>query len=158
MPETSIPQATTALRQAFGEHVRIEALADHDSMGRRIHGVDLSEELSPVQAAAVIGALDAWQVVTFPDQVARGMNVVDLERLANHFGAPIPHPSNIDDYLDSSVARVKAPEDRPATKVNAAFPGTVSCLPGGDSAAVYLVNNLAGSGPDAIPVISGGQH
>ena len=150
--------ATERLATAFGDQVRVEALSGPGCMGRRLHGIDLAQPLDEAQAAAVIGALDAWRVISFPDQIERGMTAAHLERLANHFGAPIPHPSNIDDYLNSDSARLKSIADRPATKVNAAFPETVSCLPGGDSAAVYLVTNLIGSGPDATPVISGGQH
>ncbi|MEM7092300.1 MAG: TauD/TfdA family dioxygenase [Actinomycetota bacterium] len=146
------------LRAAFGEQVRLEPLGDPKQMGRRIHGVALNQPLNPDQASAVIGALDAWRVVSFPDQIEHGMTVVDLERLANHFGAPIPHPSNIDDYLNAAAARLKEPSARPSTQVDAAFPDTVTCLPGGDSAAVYLVTNLIGSGPDATPAVSGGQH
>lgn len=146
------------LRTAFGDQVHAEPLDTEHRMGRRLHGIDLSVDLSREQAAAMIAALDTWQVVSFPDQIDRGMTVDDLERLANHFGAPIPHPSNIDDYLDADAARLKAPQDRPSTQVNAAFPEVVTCLPGGDSAAVYLVTNLIGSGPDATPVVTGGQH
>lgn len=158
MSSRSPVDALAALCAAFGDQVTVAPLAGDSNMGRRIHGVDLSGALTPEQADAVIGALDAWQVISFPNQIDNGMTVTDLERLANHFGAPIPHPSNIDNYLDASAARLKTPEARPSTQVNAAFPGQVSCLPGGDSAAVYLVTNLIGSGPDATPVISGGQH
>ena len=158
MHESTATQTPALLRAAFGEHVQIESLSGDDRMGRRIHGVDLSQPLHPEQAVAVIAALDTWQVVSFPDQIDLGMTVEDLEQLANHFGAPIPHPSNVDDYLNADTAQLKQPEERPALKANAAFPGTVSCMTGGDSAAVYVVTNLIGSGLDATPAISGGQH
>ena len=158
MTESSDVETTERLATAFGDQIRIDALSSPDRMGRRIHGIDLTKPLDQAQAAAVIAALDSWRVVSFPNQIERGMTAAHLERLANHYGAPIPHPSNIDDYLNNDSARLKAPVDRPATKVNQAFPDTISCLPGGDSAAVYLVTNLIGSGPEATPIISGGQH
>ena len=143
------------LRAAFGDQVAAEPVATPDAMGRRLSGIDLTTPLTADQANAMIGALDAWQIVSVPGQ--HDMTVHDLERFANHFGAPIPHPSNIDDYLGGSI-RLKAPADRPSTKVNAAFPDAVQVRPGGDSAAVYLVTNLIGSGPDAEPQFNGGQH
>ena len=148
----------TALRDAFGTEAGVEPLTGAARMGRRIHGLDLSRPLTPAQALALVAALDEWQIVSFPGQDRHGMTVVDLERLANHFGAPIPHPSNIDDYVGGGPITIKPVEDRPSTAVNAAFPGTVVCLPGADSPAVYLVTNLHGSGPDAVPSVGGGQH
>ena len=151
--------ATTALLQdAFGTHVGTEPLADPSRMGRRIHGLDLTQPCTPTQARALIAALDTWQIISFPGQDRHGMTVVDLERVANHFGAPIPHPTNIDDYVGGGAIRIKPVEHRPSTAVNAAFPDTITCLPGADSPAVYLVTNLIGSGPDAIPSVGGGQH
>ena len=146
------------LRAEFGDDVEVEPVAGSSSMGRRIHGVDLTQPLTPAQAGALVAALDEWQIVSFPGQDRLGMTVLDLERLANHFGAPIPHPSNIDDYVGGGTIRIKPVEDRPSTAVNAAFPDVVRCLPGADSPAVYLVTNLIGSGPGATPVVGGGQH
>jgi len=146
---------TQRLQSAFGSQVDVRALVDEGRMGRRITGMDLSRPLTGGQAEALIAALDDWQIVSIPDQ--HDMTVHDLERVANHFGAPIPHPSNIDNYLEGSV-QLKPVEARPATHVNAAFPETIAVRPGGDSAGVYLVTNLIGSGPDATPEISGGQH
>lgn len=151
-------ETSTLLREAFGAHVSAEPLTDPDRMGRRIHGLDLSKPLTPAQANALIAALDEWQIISAPGQDRHSMSVIDLERLANHFGAPIPHPSNIDDYVGGGSITIKPVEDRPSTAVDAAFPATVACLPGADSPAVYLVTNLIGSGPDAVPAVGGGQH
>lgn len=148
----------TALRNAFSTEVGVEPLTDASRMGRRIHGVNLSLALTAAQVTALVAALDEWQIVSFPNQDRNGMTVLDLERLANHFGAPIPHPSNLDDYLGGGSIKIKAIKDRPSTAVNAAFPDAISCLPGADSPAVYLVTNLHGSGPDAVPAVGGGQH
>ena len=151
----AIEPALAELRTAFGGQVDAVPVVDDATMGRRVHGIDLSRPLTARQARALIGALDDWQIVSLPGQ--HDMTVHDLERVANHFGAPIPHPSNIDDYLGGSI-RLKPVEHRPSTQVNAAFPGQVTVRPGGDSAAVYLVTNLIGSGPTATPEVHGGQH
>ena len=103
----------------------------------------------------MIGALDDWQVISLPDQ--HDLTVHQFERFANHFGAPIPHPSNVVDYL-GDTARLKPPEQGPAAEVAAAFPGQIALRPGGASAAVYLVTNLIGAGPEATPKVAGGQH
>lgn len=150
-------QVLTQLREAFGSAVEVEPLVNETKMGRRVLGVDLSGPLDVDQAAAMIAAVDAWQVVCFPGQDARGMTVVDLERLANHFGAPIPHPSNVDGYRGDDP-QIKGSLERTSTLVAAAFPGVVSPLSGAESPAVYNVTNLIGSGPTATPVVSGGQH
>ena len=156
MSETEMTEPTLErLREAFAPSVDAVPLAGADRMGRRITGVDLSQPLSPSQAEALIGALDDWQVICLPGQ--QNMTVHQLERLGNHFGAPIPHPSNIDDYLGGAT-RLKPVESRPSTAVNAAFPGQVSVRPGGDTPAAYLVTNLIGAGPDKAPEVHGGQH
>ena len=154
MGEGAVP-AVERLRAVFGPSLEIASLVDDTKMGRRLHGIDLSRSLEPDQAAALIAALDEWQIISMPGQDT--MTAHDLERVANHFGAPIPHPSNVDDYLADSV-RLKPSTERPSTSVNAAFPDTITVKPGGDSPAVYLVTNLIGSGPDAKPEIHGSQH
>lgn len=49
-------------------------------------------------------------------------------------------------------------ERRASTLNNEAFPGAIECWPGADSPAIYVVSNIPGGGPDAEPVIAGGQH
>ena len=150
-----IEPALARLRAAFSDAVEAQPLVDPDRMGRRLRGIDLTEPLDSEQARAVIGALDDWQVISLPDQ--HDLTVHQFERFANHFGAPIPHPSNVVDYL-GDTARLKPPEQGPAAEVAAAFPGQIALRPGGASAAVYLVTNLIGAGPEATPKVAGGQH
>ncbi len=150
------------LKQLFGEASTIEPLTDEDRMGRRVGGVDLSRPLSPEQAAFIVSLLDEFNLVSFASQDKNGMDVHDLERVANHFGAPIPHPynyANYADYVKTRAALVQHPiESRTSTAVNQAFPGVIECIPGADSPAVYIVTNLVGSGPEAEPLHVGGQH
>ena len=155
MTDANNEPALARLRDAFGGAVTATPVPAPSGMGRRVSGIDLSTPLNGAQAEALIGALDDWQIVSLVGQ--HDMTVLNLERFANHFGAPIPHPSNVDDYLGGST-RLKPVQARPSTQVNAAFPGVVSVRPGGDSAAAYLVTNLIGSGPDREPEVHGGQH
>ncbi len=128
-------------------------------IGRRLHGIDLAQPLTPDQASALLRLLDEHRVITFPHQNSSGFNVHDLERLANHFGAPITHPSNYANYgATDEPIRLKAPDDQRATKANRAFPGQIVCSPGAESAAVYVITNLVDSGPDAEVNLAGGQH
>ena len=78
-----------ALREQFGRETEITPLIAEDRMGRRIHGVDLTKELSATQAELMVSLLDHFKIITFPGQNQASFRVGDLERLANHFGAPI---------------------------------------------------------------------
>lgn len=149
----------SALRQEFGAEVSLTPLSSPDRMGRRISHVDLSAPLSTSQAQLLQALLDEHHVISFPDQDQHDMTVHDLERLSNYFGAPIPHPSNFSNY-GAPVDELKArpAEEQAVARINAAFPGEITCVKGADTLATYPVNNLAGSGPDQQPVISGGQH
>jgi len=148
-----------ALRQEFGPDVSLAPLATPASMGRRVHNLDLSVQLSASQAELLQSVLDAYHVLSFPGQDRHGVNVHDLERLANHFGAPIPHPSNFSNYgAPVDELRARPAEEQAVARINAAFAGEITCVAGADTLATYPVNNLANSGPDREPVVSGGQH
>ncbi len=152
----------THLQDQFGPDASLTPLSSANRMGRRVHGVDLSTELTAAQAELLVSLLDEFRIISFPGQDQLGSTVADLERVANHFGAPIPHPYNYANYADFVRDRVPlevhAPEHRVSAKVNAAFPAAIECADGADSPAVYIVTNLVGSGPDAEPEHVGGQH
>lgn len=150
------------LRRLFGQQVTIAPLSSEDRMGRRVNGIDLSHGMTAAQAASLVLLLDRHRIISFPGQDQHGFVVSDLERLANHFGAVIPHPKNYANYITYKKEKVPlqllSADDRTSTMVNQAFPGEIECIEGADSPAVYIVTNLVGSGPDAIPVATGGQH
>ena len=146
------------LETLFGAEATITPLTSPERMGRRIDGVDLSGPLSPEQAQLLVALLDRHQVVCFPGQDRHGLDVHGLERLANHFGAPIPHPRNYANYGSGEELELLPVERRASTLNDEAFPGEIACWPGADSPAVYIVSNVAGGGPDVEPVIAGGQH
>ena len=146
------------LSRCFGVDAAITSLSTPERMGCRVDGVDLSGPLSPAQSRLLVALLDRYQVVCFPGQDRHGFDVHDLERIANHFGAPIPHPKNYANYGSGEALELLPVERRASTLNNAALPGVFECLPGADSPAVYIVSNVPGGGLDADPVIVGGQH
>jgi len=151
-----------ALREQFGRETEITPLIAEDRMGRRIHGVDLTRELSATQAELMVSLLDQFKIITFPDQNRASFRVGDLERLANHFGAPIPHPKNYANYIEFKKKRVPLrllPRDeQTASRCDQAFPEAIQCRPGADSPAVYVVTNLVGSGAHREEETVGGLH
>lgn len=155
--ENTEPQLT----RLFGPDVAITPLAAPDRMGRRVVGVDLTRPLTNEQAELVVALVDRHNIVSFKAQDVNGFDVHDLERLANHFGAVIPHPKNYANYTSGVSAadlELQPPEKRTSAHVNHAFPGEIECIAGADSPGVYVVTNLVGSGADAEPEIAGGQH
>ena len=158
----SIADVELNLKRLFGEAASTAPLGSNERMGRRIFGVDLTSLLTEEQAQLIISLLDRFKVISFPDQGKTRFRVRHLERLANHFGAPIPHPKNYANYIDYKKKKVPLallPIDRQTpTLCNQAFPETLQCLDDANSPAVYIVTNLVGSGPDKEEEIMGGLH
>jgi hypothetical protein len=63
-------------------------------MGRSVHGVDLTQPLTPKQAKLIVGMLDDDNDVSFAGQDQSSFSASHLEQLAHHFGASIPDPKN----------------------------------------------------------------
>lgn len=149
----------SALEKEFGDNVCMSPLAASDRMGRRVHGIDLSQPLTPSQAELVAALLDRFNVVTFPQPDSAGFALSHMEHLANHFGAPVPHPINYANYGTKTAELALHPiEKRASSQSNQAFPGQIACTEGADSPAVLVVTNLIGSGSDKEPEIAGGLH
>jgi len=147
------------LQQLFGAEVRVSPLTTDDRMGRRVEGLDLSRKLSGTQAEMLIELVDRFQIVTFPSQDQHDFVVTHLERIANHFGAPIAHPNNYSNYGNRHVTPSLQPvERRTSTLVREAFPDSIKCMDGADSPAVYIVTNVPGGGRDKEELSAGGQH
>lgn len=158
-PEITLQQR---LHQHFGAAVVTTPLTSPKRMGQRIEGIDLSQALNVDQAQLMVDLLDHFQIICFPEQHEVGFGLQDLERLANHFGAPIPHPKNYANYAD--FKKHKAPlmlppkNQQTAAQCDRAFPGQLACIDDANSPAVYIVTNLVGSGPDAKEETIGGLH
>jgi alpha-ketoglutarate-dependent taurine dioxygenase len=150
------------LLSTFGSHSSMTPVLSADRMGRRIRGVDLSQPLSREQATLLIALFDEYQVISFPGQDQNGFHVTNLERLANHFGAPIPHPKNFANYVEyhrQGVALKPLPaHQQSSSRCNAAFPDHITCAKGANSPAVYIVTNLPGSGEHCEEKFVGGLH
>ena len=154
------------LAHLFGPKTAISQLATADRMGRRLQGVDLTQALTEEQARFVVSLLDHYHVLTFADQAQATFRLRHLERLANHFGAPIPHPKNYANYLEykKSKAPSKVALQMPPTnqqtwaQCDQAFPAALRCVEDANSPAVYVVTNLVGSGPDQQEAVEGGLH
>ncbi|MDE0179212.1 MAG: TauD/TfdA family dioxygenase [Gammaproteobacteria bacterium] len=135
------------LRQAFGAHVRCEGPLASSGSGLRVTGVDLRTPLRPDEVNALLDALGQYRIVTLGGQHLESFSVAHFERFANHWGAPLPHPSNfkrpaLERFMDNP--ELLPTEERPSSRVNAAFPGKLRCLPGADSPAVLVVANMHG--------------
>lgn len=157
--QSPVPPSQTELKRLFGADATLSPITTRDRMGRRVHGVDLSRALTAEQARCLIALLDRHHLVCFPNQNDHGFNLGDLERLGNHFGAPIPHPSNYDNYGNpDGELQLKPLDQRAHSLTNQAFPDEVVCLDGAESPAVLTITNLIGSGPAAEPQHRGGLH
>ena len=88
------------LKELFDEKAHSTELDKSQRMGRRIHGVDLKNPLNPEQAILMIDLLDHYSIISFPEQDHPTFQLGFLERLANHFGAPLPHPKNYANYVE----------------------------------------------------------
>ena len=133
----------------FGDSAYTVALSAHQPMGRRIHGIDLTKPLNTQQVKVLVNLLDYHSVISFPKQGGQSFQLSALERLANHFGAPVPHPKNYANYIDYKQNRVPLAllprAKQTAALCNAAFADDIQCVDGADSPAVYVVTNLSGT-------------
>ena len=162
MKNTSDKSFEQKLLNVFGSQASMTPVLSADRMGRRIRGVDLGQPLSREQATVLLALFDEYQVISFPAQDQYGFQVTSLERLANHFGAPIPHPKNYANYAEhhkQGAALKLLPEHQQASsRCNAAFPNQITCAEGANSPAVYIVTNLPGSGKHCEEQFVGGLH
>ena len=139
------------LRRLFGPQARSEGPLAASGAGRRLLGVDLRRRLDAAQVALLLDALSQFRIVCIPGQDLDSFSLADFERFANHWGAPVPHPSNFlrggkpaqsDGASHGPIETVPFAERR-AASVNAAFPGRLQCLPH-ESPAVLVVANFRG--------------
>ncbi len=139
------------LRRLFGPQARSEGPLAASGAGRRLLGVDLRRRLDAEQVALLLDALSQFRIVCIPGQDLDSFSLADFERFANHWGAPVPHPTNFlrggkpaqsDGASDGPIETVPFARRR-AASVNAAFPGRLQCLPH-ESPAVLVVANFRG--------------
>lgn len=141
-------------RAAFGDGptpVACEYPLAQSGMGVRLHGVDLSRSLSGAQVTFLLDALSQYRFLCVAGQDLCRFSLAHFERFANHWGAPIPHPSNFtrggkpaqqDGATDGAVEFIPY-EGRRAAAANRTLSGQLQCLPH-ESPAVLVATNLLG--------------
>lgn len=156
------------LEDVFGGRAGLEGPLAESGAGRRLTGIDLSSALVPDQVNFLLDALAHFGVVCIAGQDLATFSLARFERFANHWGAPVPHPTNFlrggksaQSDGDSSGPIEWVPFDkRRVAAVNEAFPDQLACLPH-ESPAVLVVTNFSGSKigkvPEDVTVSNGGS-
>lgn len=157
-----VSRLDTELQRLFGNAASMAPLSGNKRFGRRIFGVDLTAKLSPDQAELLVSLLDNYHIISFAQQDQARFRLRYLERLANHFGAPIPHPKNYANYMDykkhGAPLELLPHDSQTCSRCDVAFPEALTCVDDANSPAVYVVTNLPGSGPEVAEQLVGGLH
>ena len=139
------------LRDAFGHHASCERPLASSRLGARLHGVDLSAPLTAPQVELLLDGLSHFRLLTIPGQDLGRFSLAHFERFANHWGAPVPHPSNFlrggkpaqqDGISDGKIEYMPFAERRVAV-ANATLPDQLQCMRH-ESPAVLVATNLLG--------------
>ena len=150
------------IKSLFSPAASLAPLSTQDRMGRRVAGIDVTVPLNEAQAELLVALLDQFNILSFPEQGGPSFKLRSLERLANHFGAPITHPKNYANYIEYKKGRAPLEplpvERQTATLCNQAFPDAITCVEDAESPAMYIVTNLPGSGRDQSEQLASGLH
>lgn len=137
----------------FGEAVNVERPLAVSGMGARVSGIDLNVPLRPAQLELLMDTLSHCRLLTIAGQDLERFSLASFERFANHWGAPVAHPSNFlrggkpaqqDGASDGAIEYIPY-ADRRAAAADNVLPGQVACLPH-ESPAVLVATNLLGQG------------
>ncbi|MBS01890.1 MAG: hypothetical protein CMQ24_04210 [Gammaproteobacteria bacterium] len=143
-------QIAERARRCFGHAVEVTGPLAGSGAGLRLQGLDLAEPLSPDQVGVLLDALAHFRLVHLPGQDLQKLSLPLFERFANHWGAPVPHPSNFlrggkpgqSDGVTTGPIEMRPHEQRATAHVNAAF-DDLSCM-SHESPAVLVVANFRG--------------
>jgi alpha-ketoglutarate-dependent taurine dioxygenase len=133
-------------------------------MGIRLTGVDLSGPLEPAQVTFLLDALSQFRFLCIAGQNLSLFSLAHFERFANHWGAPIPHPSNFtrggkpaqQDGATGGEVDFIAYEQRRAAAADRTLPGQLQCLPHESPAVLVATNLLGGIENKRVNLIAGG--
>ncbi len=136
----------------FSADLEIEFPLGLSGMGARINGIDLCQHLTPSQVELLLDALSHYRLLTIAGQDLDRFSLTTFERFANHWGAPVAHPSNFlrggkpaqEDGASDGNIEIRPYGDRKVAAADSTLPGQVSCLPH-DSPAVLVATNLLGT-------------
>lgn len=151
------------LRALFGADARSEGPLTESGAGVRFRGIDLWRPLSEEQVEFLLDSLSQFRIMCVAGQTLDRFSLAHFERFANHWGAPIPHPSNFmrggkpaqqDGASDGPIELIPY-EKRKAAAVDATLPGRLACLPH-ESPAVLVASNLLGEAePGGVRMLAG---
>lgn len=136
----------------FGKAVAVERPLAASGMGARLTGIDLARPLSPAQVDLLLDALSHFRLLTVAGQDLDRFSLDSFERFANHWGAPVAHPSNLlrdgkpaqQDGASDGVITYRPYAERKVAAADSTLPGQVACLPH-ESPAVLVATNLLGA-------------
>ena len=148
----SLKETARRFKESFGDGVTIDGPLASSGAGLRIEGLDLAENLNPQQVECLIDTLAYYRIICIPNQTQPRFDLNHLERFANHWGAPIPHPSNFlrdgkpaqGDGASEGELQFIPLEERAIQSVNKTFPGQLQVLDH-TSPAVLIVSNFRGT-------------
>ena len=137
------------LHDAFGADIDVEAPLATSGAGVRVAGIDLGQPLRPAQVECLLDVLAHRRILCLAGQNLATFSLQHFERFANHWGAPVPHPSNFlrggkpaqMDGDSLGAIEWRPPEQRMVSAVNRTFPDQLQCLPH-ESPAVLVVSNF----------------
>ena len=156
MPDTIVDLSPTDLehrfKAGFGSTVTVERPLAATGMGARVAGVDLCDPLRPAQVELLLDTLAHCRLLTIAGQDLSRFSLATFERFANHWGAPVAHPSNLlrggkpaqEDGASDGAIEIRPYADRKAAAADSTLPGEVACLPH-ESPAVLVATNLLGA-------------
>ncbi|MAE60859.1 MAG: hypothetical protein CMJ49_05810 [Planctomycetaceae bacterium] len=160
---TKNQRSDQALKALFGTDAHSESPLAHSGAGVRFTGIDLCRPLTEDQVDFLLDALSRFRIVCIAGQDLARFSLAHFERFANHWGAPIPHPSNL--MRGGKPAQQDGPTDGPieliprdkraAAAVDQVFPGRLQCMPH-DSPTVLVVSNAKQMPDDAEPQVTAG--
>ncbi len=147
----------------FGEKVEFEGPLGASGLGVRVSGIDLNIPLRPAQVELLLDTLGRCRLLTIAGQDLDRFSLAAFERFANHWGAPVAHPSNFlrggkpaqQDGVSDGVIEYRPYADRRAAAADLTLPGQVACLPH-ESPAVLVATNLLGESERHGPTLKRG--
>ena len=149
--ETENTHLDQRLQVLFGVNAQRESPLAQSGAGVRFTGIDLCRPLSEEQVGFLLDALSQFRIVCIAGQDLTQFSLAHFERFANHWGAPIPHPSNFmrggkpaqqDGDSEGPIEPIPY-EKRRASAVDKTFPAQLECLPH-ESPTVLVTSNFRG--------------
>jgi len=160
-----LEQLDQRLKTLFGTQAHCEGPLIQSGAVVRLTGIDLCRPLKEDQVGFLLDALSQFRVVCIAGQDLDRFSLSHFERFSNHWGAPVPHPTNFlrggkpaqQDGDSSGPIEMIPYEKRRVAAVDKTFPGQLQCMPH-ESPAVLVVTNFRGPmGEGDVGVGNGGS-